>query len=469
MLQEVQSAEAAEVPRWSELPAELLLEILKWLPTGLQLRTLVLVCKSWRAAVRAQHSLYLSPIYAAHVYSPRYGCGVGAAAHRAPLDKLIRSRASWLKALSVAESDAVKPKTTAASIATALQLSRLDLTYTEVHDADVQLIISACNKLEVLRLGRCEHLTDASVAALKQASLLQELSLSHTMHITGAAIARVFGGPASASLHLPNIKVLELAGISTLTDRQLAGIAKGLQLLEVLDVAGCSQVADESCHSIASTTSSRLRVANLSHTSVTDHGLAAVSSGCSMLQELLLVHCPSVKAPPPPLAGSTSSIRGTGNDERVGGSRSDAGAGGGGGGATTTATAAVAAGVVPGLKVLNISQVSGISAAGVKQLAQDHPSLVSISLCGGLGLGAVRRRGPEISAAAVLALWESCTALKTVDLSWCAQLEEGWFSQLSLASVKVRLTSLDISVTNITNTGLEHLTLTCTERETRVQ
>ena len=404
---------ADEECNWSDLPSELLKLVMMHLPTGLLLTTTTQVCRSWRAASVACPLLYLSPVYRQHWADARLGLGVMAAAHKAPLARLVCTRSSWLHTIVCAESDAVQPKTTAAAIATATQLTALDLTFTEVVDEDVDAIAKACTKLEVLRLGKCERLTNASVDALKSCRMLQQLTLSHCS-VTGHAIARV-------GKHLEKLTHLHMSGITTLNDAHLSVVAARCERMEVLDVSGCLKIGDESCFALANC--KRLRKINLSHTLVTEKGLASLAQGCSQLAELTLVQARGVKALPPT--------------------------------PTPTPTPTPAAGRA-GLTLLNISQVSGISAAAAEQIAADHPFLQHLSVCGGLAVGGVRRRGPELSSAALLA-WSTMSALAVIDLSWCAELTDEMLAQLQ----PPQLTSLDLSVTLVGTAGLSALSQNC--------
>ncbi|KAK7276082.1 hypothetical protein RIF29_17214 [Crotalaria pallida] len=181
-------------------------------------------------------------------------------------------------------------------------LEELDVTDTEIDDEGLESI-STCTKLSILKMGICLNITDNGLKHIgSRCSQLKHLDLYRSSGITEVGVAAI-------ALGCPSLEVINIAYNSNITDTSLASLSNCLKLraleirgcphissvglssiavrcrnLEVLDIKKCYKINDTAMVQLAQY-SQNLKQIKLSHCSITDIGLIALSN-ISCLQHI---------------------------------------------------------------------------------------------------------------------------------------------------------------------------------------
>eukprot|EP00899_Mesostigma_viride_P017713 jgi/Mesvir1/25943/Mv20937-RA.1 len=163
------------------------------------------------------------------------------------------------------------------------QLEELDVGYTQVTDDGLTQVAAHCHRLRRLCLSNCDRVTNVGIRQIGEGCprlRWVDLPLFST---------RVWDrGIRSLVEHCGNLRRLNLAGLTEITDDSVLTAAHYCPQLEFLDVARCTIVSDEGIEAVADKCP-RLRHLSVAECfQVTDASISKVAKQCRRLRELVL-------------------------------------------------------------------------------------------------------------------------------------------------------------------------------------
>ncbi|CAN8066446.1 unnamed protein product [Agarophyton chilense] len=261
------------------LTDDLMIEIFKHLPRFPHLLLVREVCQRWRA-LSCSPRLWTTLSFEGHEHVTS-----------ADLQALCKNTPSLrkLRKLSLARIHGVNDYAVKAIPRTecAATLQSVDLSWCSGATDKSVVEFSRCPGLRELRLSHCRNVTRRSVRIL--AVRCPRLEVLDMNCISGVrdSLLEVIGQ------NCPYLRVLNIANGRYVTDEGITSIANGCPRLQVLDLSWCSKVTDWSVTKIAAKMPN-LRDVGLSETRVSDIGIAELTRCCSKLQVLHLARCMNV-------------------------------------------------------------------------------------------------------------------------------------------------------------------------------
>ncbi|CAG8463819.1 6732_t:CDS:2 [Funneliformis mosseae] len=156
----------------------------------------------------------------------------------------------------------------------------------KLSDKGILAVASRCRNLRRIKLSSCENITDESVVVLaKNCSHLLELDLTNCHQITNEAIQPVFE-------NCTQLRELRLACCTNLTDKSFTKTMSALyEQLRILDLTSCALITDQTLLKI-SHSAPRLRNLVLAKCgNITDEGVCHITRLGKHLHYLHLGHC----------------------------------------------------------------------------------------------------------------------------------------------------------------------------------
>jgi F-box/leucine-rich repeat protein 2/20 len=164
-------------------------------------------------------------------------------------------------------------------------LSDINMVNGIASDTNIFLLAQRCRALRVLKLRKCDWITDNAVEALaRYLPGLQELSLHCQDRITDTAIIMLMQ-------HCTAMTVLELDHCNLLTDAAVVGIAGAGASLTYLDLYGCTEVTDVGVTAIAHGCPKLTGLCLAGRKQLSDASIVSVVQSCSGLTSLNLCFC----------------------------------------------------------------------------------------------------------------------------------------------------------------------------------
>eukprot|EP01103_Thecamoeba_quadrilineata_P004811 TRINITY_DN1466_c1_g2_i1.p1 TRINITY_DN1466_c1_g2~~TRINITY_DN1466_c1_g2_i1.p1 ORF type:complete len:1680 (+),score=335.47 TRINITY_DN1466_c1_g2_i1:75-5042(+) len=158
-----------------------------------------------------------------------------------------------------------------------------------VTDQDLTRLAESCRGLELINLSACEEITDEGLTRLsKSCPGLREINLSSCGRVGDDGIK-------SLAYHCNGLEKVTLYNCSRVTDESIGDLSKHCFNLLSIDVSSCEQITDKSLSYLAnSNCAGKLRAICLEETQASDIGLSELARGCSGLTTLKLAYCRSV-------------------------------------------------------------------------------------------------------------------------------------------------------------------------------
>eukprot|EP00178_Gracilaria_changii_P000522 TRINITY_DN1063_c0_g1_i2.p1 TRINITY_DN1063_c0_g1~~TRINITY_DN1063_c0_g1_i2.p1 ORF type:complete len:335 (-),score=23.25 TRINITY_DN1063_c0_g1_i2:1039-2043(-) len=261
------------------LTDDLLIEVFKHLPRFPHLLRIRQVCRRWHA-LSCSPRLWTSLSFEGHEHVT--STDLQALCKNTP--SLRKLRKLSLARIHGVSDHAVKaiPRTECAAT-----LQSVDLSWCSGATDKSVVEFSRCPGLRELRLSHCRNVTRRSVRIL--AVRCPRLEVLDMNCISGVrdSLLEVIGQ------NCPYLRVLNIANGRNVTDEGITNIANGCPRLQVLDLSWCSRVTDWSVTKIAAKVPN-LRDVGLSETRVSDIGIAELTRCCSKLEVLHLARCMNV-------------------------------------------------------------------------------------------------------------------------------------------------------------------------------
>ncbi|KAG9445338.1 hypothetical protein H6P81_016678 [Aristolochia fimbriata] len=218
----------------------------------------------------------------------------------------ITSSCPWLLSLRM-ESCGLVPKESFALIGSSCRfLEELDVTDNEVDDEGLKSI-SRCSRLRSLKVGICSKISDTGLIHVGlSCPQLVELDLYRVIGVTDVGVAAISSGcPRLQMINLAycpeitdeslrslskclRLTTLEMRGCPRITSVGLSAVAMGCKQISKIDIKKCHEINDAGMLPLAKF-SQHLRQINLSYCSVTDVGLLALAN-ISHLQNMTILH-----------------------------------------------------------------------------------------------------------------------------------------------------------------------------------
>ncbi|KAH7098778.1 RNI-like protein [Auriculariales sp. MPI-PUGE-AT-0066] len=260
------------------LPAELLIHVLKQMGSLRDLYTCLLVSRRWCE------------------------CGVQLVWHKPH----IRDERSLKRMLRVL--DKRDPSFVYRDFVRRLNLSLL---HNDIHNADITRLVN-CSKLERLTLMNCKHLSDdALTKLLRSTPELVALDLSGIQEATDMSLLAV----AATS---PKLQGLNISHCKKMSDAGVTAIAQSCRFLRRIKLMALDNVTDVSLSALASHCPRLLELDLTKCSAISDHGIRRLWTLLVDLRELKVSYCPALTdtahpAPTPvgpfvPLAASDGSL-----------------------------------------------------------------------------------------------------------------------------------------------------------------
>nr|GMD64328.1 F-box/LRR-repeat protein 3-like isoform X2 [Ipomoea batatas] len=184
-------------------------------------------------------------------------------------------------------------------------LEDLDITDNDISDEGL-ISVSGCCNLSSLKLGLCMNITDYGLSQIGKCSKLKELDLYRCVGITDEGIAAIAEGCQALEMinmaycekvtdnslislsRCTRLRTLEIRGCPRVSSVGLSSVAAGCKKLEKLDIKKCHNIDNTGMVSLVQCLHS-IKQINLSYCSVTDIGLVALAS-MKRVQEITILH-----------------------------------------------------------------------------------------------------------------------------------------------------------------------------------
>ncbi|CAB4374182.1 unnamed protein product [Rhizophagus irregularis] len=235
----------------STIPSELILQIFKYVTSTADLKSCILVCKSWcRCGVEL---LWHKPVFT----------GYGS------LIKLL---------VTLSRSTQTFPY--------ALLIRRLNFSFLGEHVSDEILKrLSSCERLERLTLGGCRRLTDNGLLKLlDKADGLVALDVSDIENLTDAVVELV--GERCRRLQGLNVSLCK-----KVSDKGILAVASKCRSLRRIKLSSCDIITDESVVILAKNCPHLLELDLTNCNQITNDAIQPVFENCTQLRELRLACC----------------------------------------------------------------------------------------------------------------------------------------------------------------------------------
>ncbi|RHZ44783.1 hypothetical protein Glove_709g46 [Diversispora epigaea] len=156
----------------------------------------------------------------------------------------------------------------------------------KVTDKGIMAVASRCRSLRRIKLSSCENITDESVVVLaKNCPHLLELDLTNCNQITNGAIQPVFK-------HCTQLRDFRLAYCTNLTDDSFIKTMPSIfEQLRVLDLTSCALVTDQAIHKIVHSAPKLRNLVLAKCGNITDEGVYHITRLGRHLHYLHLGHC----------------------------------------------------------------------------------------------------------------------------------------------------------------------------------
>ncbi|CAJ0633579.1 9004_t:CDS:2, partial [Entrophospora sp. SA101] len=233
------------------IPSELVFHIFKFVTTTTDLKSCILVCKSWcRCGVEL---LWHKPIFTGNASLIRLLVAISRTTQTFPYPLLIR---------------------------------RLNFSYLGENLSDQILVrLSSCERLERLTLGGCKKLTDESLLKLiDKTEGLIALDMSDIESLTDVVIELV--GERCRRLQGLNVSMCK-----NITDKGVTAVASRCKGLRRIKLSGCENITNRSVIDLAENCSNLLELDLTNCHHVTDDAIKPVFENCNQLRELRLAYC----------------------------------------------------------------------------------------------------------------------------------------------------------------------------------
>ncbi|GBB88999.1 hypothetical protein RclHR1_15630001 [Rhizophagus clarus] len=239
------------VAKAATIPSELILQIFKYVTSTADLKSCILVCKSWCR------------------------CGVELLWHK----PVLNVRESLIKLLvTLSRSTQTFPY--------ALLIRRLNFTFLIEHVSDDTLKrLSSCERLERLTLGGCRRLTDNGLLKLlDKADGLVALDVSDIENLTDAVVELV--GERCRRLQGLNVSLCK-----KVSDKGILAVASKCRSLRRIKLSSCDIITDQSVVILAKNCPHLLELDLTNCDQITNKAIQPVFENCTQLRELRLACC----------------------------------------------------------------------------------------------------------------------------------------------------------------------------------
>ncbi|KAL9637429.1 MAG: hypothetical protein Q9204_001895 [Flavoplaca sp. TL-2023a] len=235
----------------SRLPPELLISCFSKLSSSMDLRSCMLVSKTWSR--NAVDLLWHRPL-----------CN------------------SWSNLLNVVQ--AVRKEDSYFPYFALVKRLNLSSLSDQISDGTVQPFM-CCKRIERLTLTGCTKLTDHGVVSIVEGS-----NSLLALDITGldAVTDHTLGAVAE---HCPRLQGLNITDCSKVTDESLVAVAQSCRHLKRLKLNNCTLITDESVTSVARHCPAMLEIDLHNCRQITDESITSLISRGRQLRELRIAHC----------------------------------------------------------------------------------------------------------------------------------------------------------------------------------
>ncbi|KAI4226398.1 MAG: hypothetical protein L6R36_003206 [Xanthoria steineri] len=235
----------------SRLPPELLISCFSKLNSSMDLRSCMLVSKTWSR--NAVDLLWHKPL-----------CN------------------SWANLLNVVQ--AVRKEDSYFPYFALVKRLNLSTLKDQISDGTVQPF-TCCKRIERLTLNECSKLTDHGVVSIVNGS-----NSLLALDITGldAVTDHTLGAVAE---HCPRLQGLNITDCSKVTDESLIAVARSCRHLKRLKLNNCTLITDESVTSVARHCPAMLEIDLHNCRQITDESITSLIARGRQLRELRIAHC----------------------------------------------------------------------------------------------------------------------------------------------------------------------------------
>ncbi|CAG8453113.1 8878_t:CDS:2 [Ambispora gerdemannii] len=245
-------ATANQLPKLTAatIPSELILHIFKFITSTSDLKSCILVCKSWCSC--GVEILWHKPVFSGNA-----------------LVKLL---------ITISRPTQTFPY--------ALLIRRLNFSFLGENVSDAILSrLNGCERLERLTLGGCKRLTDIGLIGLiNKAEGLVALDVSDIMNLTDAVVELV--GQRCRRLQGLNVSLCK-----KITDTGVIAVASRCRSLRRIKLSGCENVTDNSIVLLAENCPHLLELDLTNCNQITNNAIQPVLERCAQLRELRLNSC----------------------------------------------------------------------------------------------------------------------------------------------------------------------------------